>query len=82
MNGPHLEIRLVLHGGLAGAADPAPGGDVVSVPCGTSLAAALAELGIDAGLVGVASSCGTLLKADTPLERDAVIDLYPIFGGG
>ncbi len=76
-----LEIRLILHGGLGGS-PPLLDGHVVVVPHGTSLAGALGNLGIDHGLVGVASSLGMLLRPDSILEADSIIHIYPLFGGG
>jgi hypothetical protein len=80
MTPPDLELRLVLHGGLAGTA--APEGRKIVVPSGTTLAEALEGIGVDRGLIGVASSGGRLLAPETPLEADCVVEVYPVFGGG
>ena len=82
MTSSDLEIRLVLHGGLGGASAPAPDGHVIAVSPGTTLAEALERLGVDRGLIGVASRDGELLRPDTLFESDCTVDVYPIFGGG
>ncbi len=80
MNASDLEIRLILHGGLGGTS--APETRLVGVPAGTTLAEALEGVGVERGLIGVASCEGKLLAPETPLQSDAVVDVYPIFGGG
>ena len=81
MNHRCMRIRVVLHAGLpigaGGEADEA-----VAVDEGTTLAAVLTGLGVDLGLVGVASSGGRLMPLESELEADCTVDVYPLVGGG
>jgi sulfur carrier protein ThiS len=72
---------VVAHGGL-----PCPTRasltDDISVDPGTTLAEVLQLIGIDRGLVGVASMDGRFVQLDAVLKNGGVIHVYPVFGGG
>ena len=53
----------------------------VAVSPGTTLAEALEGLGVDRGLIGVASCDGELLRPDTRFESDCRVDVYPDLRG-
>lgn len=54
----------------------------VVVEAGATLATVLDLLGIDVGLVGVAACEGRIVRLDAALERDCVIHVYALVGGG
>jgi len=76
------KIRVVTHGGIPCPAREGLTDDTIFVDPGATLAEILQSIGIDPGLVGVAAMDGSLVQLDAVLEKDGVIHVYPIFGGG
>ena len=77
-----FEIRVVTHDGLLRRGPIGTTDDTVTVDGGTTLAEVLASLGIDRGLLGVATMDGKFVQLDAALQNDCVIHVYPLFGGG
>jgi sulfur carrier protein ThiS len=76
------KIRVITHGGLPRPGRTDSNDDTIVADPGVTLADVLQSLGIDRGLVGVATLDGRIVGPDAVLKGDGVIHVYPIFGGG
>ena len=77
-----FEVRVIPRGGIERTLAEQPVRWTLAVPPGTTLAAVLARLGVDGGLVGVASVDGRHVRLDKALESDCEVQIFPVFGGG
>lgn len=77
-----LEVRVIPRGGIERTLRDQPARWTLVVPPGTTLTTVLTRLGVDGGLVGVASVDGKHVRLDTALESDCEIQIFPVFGGG
>ena len=77
-----VEIRVIPCGGIERALAAQPARWTLVVPPGTTLARVLTGLGVDSGLVGVASVGGKHLRLEATLESDCEVQIFPVFGGG
>ncbi len=76
------KIRVVTHGGLPGPGRTDSTDDTIVVDPGATLADVLRAIGIDRGIVGVATMDGRFVQLDAVLKSDGAIHVYPIVGGG
>jgi sulfur carrier protein ThiS len=77
-----VQIRVIPCGGIERALAAQPARWTLAVAPGTTLAGVLAGLGVDSGLVGVASVGGRHVRLEATLESDCEIQIFPVFGGG
>ncbi len=75
-------VRVLAHGGLLSPDAGHSRHGTLSADRGTTLAEALQSLGIDPGIVGVATQHGKLVQLNDVLRDEGVIHVYPLFGGG
>jgi hypothetical protein len=76
---PHVVVRL--HGGLEGQSTDSPERRLQLAP-GSNLLAVQDALGILRGEVGLFVVDGAMRHEDYTPEDGAVVDIFPLFGGG
>lgn len=74
-------VMVRLHGGLERDAEPPPGRPL-DLPAGATLLGIQDTLGIPRGDVGLFIVDGEMRQEGFAPQEGAIVDIYPMFGGG